>query len=164
MQYFFFATHIDQRPNAHDDKLLTAAASSATLPEGFDFSPPTGCRNSGPTSGHPAFPRDTFTENAHGVGRSTRGPCFFVLCLFIVEKKYICTRVLISCARPNGAVFRQSDDVRFNSRFSTYPLPRQPSGKIDRQLRVRRDWTRTSRTRSPNDVIDRTTGTVWVFA
>lgn len=53
---------IDQRPPRRArDKLLAAAAaaaaSSAMLPEGFDFSPPTGYRNSGPTSRHPAFPQ-----------------------------------------------------------------------------------------------------------
>lgn len=36
---FSFCASIDQRPKAHDIS-LTAAATSAMLPEGFDFSPP----------------------------------------------------------------------------------------------------------------------------
>lgn len=63
---FFFRERIDQRPNARD-KLLTTAERNVgdTLPEGFDFSPPTGYRNSGPTLKRPAFPR-------HNVHRKQR--------------------------------------------------------------------------------------------
>lgn len=65
--FFFFCASIDQRPKAHD-KSLTAAATSAMLPEGFDFSPPPpetgylGIRDL-LISGHPAFPPYTFSTS-----------------------------------------------------------------------------------------------------
>lgn len=64
---------IDQRPPRRArDKLLAAAATSAMLPEGFDFSPPTGYWNSGPTSRHPAFPLCNVHRKLIGIGPLTR--------------------------------------------------------------------------------------------
>lgn len=63
---------IDQRPPRRARDKLLAAASSAMLPEGFDFSPPTGYRNSGPTSRHPAFPLCNVHRKLIGIGPLTR--------------------------------------------------------------------------------------------